>query len=122
MINGYFKVEEQRATNGMIIATMFNPITLDTYCGIARDVFGEVDDELINEPLDNDAWRMWRHSKGEIVEGDKVVIVKGRLLPKGTESYVEGVEPIYKNSKIVDYKIYLTNGSHTYKKNVELVA
>ena len=109
---GYFKVAESGGT--FVVGTFFNPVTKDSYTEVLRDydyADGSRDnDELYYMEINEEARRAWKHCNGQILEGDMVMVCKGRKVPIGTHGIVKRIVP-YKDryGRIQAYYAYLDN-------------
>lgn len=123
-MNGFKKVAEQGGT--YITATFYNPETGETKSQCVRDydyADGSRDnDELYYMPIDEDARKQWLHSRGIILEGDTIEVVKGRKVKVGTVSVVVKTREIKDRYGrwVADY-VVLENGEQTNVANCRLV-
>lgn len=90
---GFFKVAESGGT--YIVDTFYNPTTGETFTKCVRDYdYADCrrdDDELYYMPIDEEARTAWLHSRGAILVGDTVEVVKGRKVKIGTVATVEQI-------------------------------
>jgi len=122
--NRFYKVSH---TGGTYVTGMFfNPITGEEKCELLRDYdysdCSRDNDELYYMPIDEDIRTIWLHSRGVILVGDSVRVVKGRTIEKG---FIGTVKTIKKYTDrygrwIADY-VYFTDGRKINKANCELV-
>lgn len=122
-LDGFFKVAEENGS--CAYAGFWNPETDDFEWKLVKDHTSDVfyrNDELYNLPVDEEVRRDWLHSRGKILVGDTVMVVKGRAVKPGTVSEVRRIEPVYdKYRRVQAHFCYLTNGERTYVHNVRLV-
>lgn len=113
MENRLYKVSHEGGT--FVTGMFYNPVTGEEVHKVLRDYDysdGSRDnDELYFMDIDEDARRLWLHSKGHILPGDTVEVVKGRTITHGTVITVKDVRP-YKDryGRIQAYYIYATDG------------
>lgn len=112
---GFFKVYEGGSS---YITVIYYKPTSKCYCSfVARDYdySGERDnDSLYFAPICESVRIEYLHELGIICEGDKIQVVKGRKVPKGTIATVKKIYP-YKDKygRIQAYYAYLDNGMKT---------
>lgn len=106
-LTGFFKVAESGGT--FVTNTFYNPTTGETVSGCVRD-YDYSDrsrdlDELYNLPIDEANRVKWLHSRGQILTGDVVQVVKGRKVPLGTVGKVYKMYPYHDKygRKVADY-------------------
>lgn len=123
-MEGFKKVAQSGGT--FIVATFYNPETGEIKSQCVRDydyADGSRDnDELYDMPIDEEARKQWFHSKGIILEGDTVEVVKGRKVKVGTVAVVTGKREIKDRYGrwLADYVI-LDNGEQTNVDNCRIV-
>lgn len=123
MEKGFYKVEEMDSLATCVV-TIYNPERNIERVELVRSANVIIDKELIELPIDENAYRAWRHSKGELLEGDKVVVSRGRPknIKKGDIAIVFRTEPYIVNGKVKDICVWLSGGGFTYARNLDLVA
>lgn len=88
---GFYKVAQSGGS--YVVATFYNPNTGEERTKRVRDYdYGDGsrdDDELYYMEIDEEVRKIWLHKNGVILPGDRVKVVKGRKIPKGTEAVVE---------------------------------
>ena len=122
--NGFYKV----AHNGgcYVTATFYNPTTNESLSLCVRDydyMDGSRDnDELYFMEINEGVRKQWLHSKGIILVGDVVEVIKGSKVPIGTVAKVTDKKP-YKDKygRVQATYIYLDNGMKTNIDNCKLV-
>ena len=120
---GFYKVEQHGGS--YVSAVFFNPVTKEEYSVCVRDYdyadCSRDDDELYYMDINQDVEKEWRHHNGEILVGDKVVVVKGRKIPHGTTGTVKYIRPYYDcyNRWVADYA-YFAEGGKTNIQNCVL--
>lgn len=123
-LTGYKKVAENGGT--FVTATFFNPETGDVVTGCVRDydyADGSRDiDELYHMGIDEEARRAWLHTKGIILAGDTIEVIKGRKVKVGTVAVVTKTREIKDRYGrwVADY-VVLDNGEQTNIDNCRLV-
>lgn len=123
-LTGFHKVAHEGGC--FVTGTFYNPETGETVTGCIRDydyADGSRDnDELYYLPIDEVARVLWLHSRGIVLTGDTVRVVKGRKVPLGTVGTVESIRPYYDRYRrhVADY-VYFTDGQRTNINNVELI-
>ena len=123
-LEGFKKVGE---SGGTFITNLFwNPATNETKSICARDYdYNDCSrdiDELYYMPIDEEAKINYQHSLGVILEGDTVMIVKGRKIPAGSVKKVRKKYPFkdrYGRWQ-ADY-LYFEDGTKTNVNNCILV-
>lgn len=115
-LEGYYKVA-QLSSYSFVDATFWNPETGEEYCEMVKDYDCDAareNDELYHAPVDEAMRRVWLHSKGEILKGDIVRVVKGRKLPIGKVGKVADIRVIRDKYQrpVADY-IYFEDGTRT---------
>ena len=93
---GFYKVSE--TCGSLVIATYYNPETDEEDGIVARDYDYDrsVDnDSVYNAVINENVKKVWLHSNGAILEGDKVMVIKGRKVPKGTVHTVKAKKDVY---------------------------
>jgi len=123
-LNGFYKVAQDGGS--YVVATFYNPETNETFSKCVRDYdysdCSRDNDELYYMDIDNEARIKWLHSKGVILVGDTVEVVKGRKVPVGTVARVIDKKP-YKDryGRIQTIYLYLDNGMRTSEDNCKLL-
>lgn len=124
LCNGFKKVVESSGT--LVTAGFYNPSTDEFMQTVVRD-YDYADcsrdkDDLYDMEIDKETERIYRHAKGEILENDLVMVLKGRKVPVGTVGTVKKIYP-YKDKygRIVAYYAYMDNGYKTNVDNLGLV-
>ena len=121
---GFYKVEQHGGS--YVSAVFFNPVTKEEYSVCVRDYdyadCSRDDDELYYMDINQDVEKEWRHHNGEILVGDKVVVVKGRKIPHGTIGTVKYIRPYYDcyHRWVADYA-YFAEGGKTNVQNCKLM-
>lgn len=94
---GFFKVNEGGRT--YITATYYNPETNEGDSLVTRDYDysdgSRGNDSLYNAQINEEARKHWLHSNGMILAGDKVMVINGRKVPKGTMHKVKAKKDVY---------------------------
>jgi len=94
-MEGFFKVDQSGGS--YVTAEFYNPTTGETRSECVRDYdYGDCsrdNDELYNMPIDKEVRTLWLHSRGQILAGDTVEVVKGRKVPRGTIATVKSIRP-----------------------------
>ena len=120
---GFYKVEQHGGF--YVSAVFFNPVTKEEYSVCVRDYdymdCSRDDDELYYMDINQDVEKVWKHHNGEILVGDKVVVVKGRKIPHGTVGTVKYIRPYYDcyHRWVADYA-YFAEGGKTNVQNCVL--
>lgn len=123
-LNGFYKVAQDGGT--YVVATFYNPATNESITKCVRDYdyadCSRDNDELYYMDIDNEARTKWLHSKGVILVGDVVEVVKGRKIPVGTVARVTDKKP-YKDryGRTQAIYLYLDNGMRTNEDNCKLM-
>lgn len=90
-MEGFYKVAQSGGS--YVVATFYNPITKEEKTKRVRDYeyadCSRDNDELYYMEIDEEVRKIWLHNGGVILPGDRVKVVKGRKIPKGTEAVVE---------------------------------
>ena len=125
VFGGFYKVKEEGSRYRT--ATFFNPYTGQHFTESwdsdnDQDYYDDFKSEMRDVPLNKDALWVWNRSNGVVQNGDKIQVVKGRTIPKGTEAKVEAIRPIKDKygRKVADYA-YLDNGQKINIANVKIV-
>lgn len=96
--NRFYKVTENDGSV-FVTALFFNPITFEEKSICVRDYDysdGSRDnDYLYHMPVDLEAVKVWKHKHGKAVNGDRVMIVKGRKIPIGEVCTVSKEYKVY---------------------------
>ena len=121
---GYRKVSHSGGT--YVVGGFYNPATKDYQTRLIRDYdyadCSRDDDELYYMDIDEDMVRQMKHDQGMILEGDMVVVHKGRNVRVGTIGYVTSIHPWKdKYGRVQCYKVTLSGGERTYLHNVKLL-
>ena len=123
-LNGFYKVAQDGGT--YVVATFYNPVTNESISKCVRDYdyadCSRDNDELYYMDIDNEARIKWLHSKGVILVGDVVEVVKGRKIPVGTVARVTDKKP-YKDryGRTQAIYLYFDNGMRTNEENCKLM-
>lgn len=123
-LNGFYKVAQDGGT--YVVATFYNPLTNESISKCVRDYdyadCSRDNDELYYMDIDNEARIKWLHSKGVILVGDVVEVVKGRKIPVGTVARVTDKKP-YKDryGRTQAIYLYFDNGMRTNEENCKLM-
>lgn len=123
-LNGFYKVAQDGGT--YVVATFYNPVTNECITKCVRDYdyadCSRDNDELYYMDIDNEARTKWLHSKGVILVGDVVEVVKGRKIPVGTVARVTDKKP-YKDryGRTQAIYLYFDNGMRTNEDNCKLL-
>lgn len=123
--NGFYKVSESGGT--FVTVVYFNPETNEDDSLVARDYDyadkSRDNDSIYYAPINEELRREWKHRNGAILDGDKVEIVKGRKLPKGTIHTVAGRRPILDRygRRVCEYLVF-TDGLQTNIANCKRIA
>lgn len=123
-LEGFYKVGHSGAS--FITNLFWNPATGETvskcvrdydYSDCSRDI-----DDLYYMEIDEEAKRNYQHSLGVILEGDTVMVVKGRKVPVGSVKQVRKIYPFKDKFGrwVADY-LYFTDGTKTNVNNCILV-
>lgn len=124
-LEGYGKVNQEGGC--FILAGFYNPTTKDYQSMVVRDYDyfdkSHDNDDLYYMDIDEDIRRIWMHDNGHILEGDLVVVTKGRGVRIGTVAYVKAIKPYYdKYHRVQAHFVYLSNGERTYLSNIRLAS
>lgn len=123
-LNGFYKVAQDGGT--YVVATFYNPVTNETFTKCVRDYdyadCSRDNDELYYMDINNEARTKWLHSKGVILIGDMVEVIKGRKVPVGTVARVTDKKP-YKDryGRTQTIYLYFDNGMRTSEDNCKLL-
>lgn len=122
-MSNWYKIEQFGSTT--VVAIFFNVVTKEERLLIVKDIFS--DNERLKKyyemPISEEAVIEWKHSKGVLLQGDVVEVVRGRKVPKGIRCTITDTYPIYnKYDKQIGTYVVLDNYWHTNIKNVQLVA
>ena len=123
-LEGYHKVSQEGGT--FVYAGFYNPETKDYTIRCVRDYdyddCSRDDDDLYYIEIDENAKRQMLHDQGMILEGDLVVVFKGRNVRVGTVGYITEIRPWKdKYGRVQSYKVTLSGGEKTYLNNVRLM-
>ena len=95
--NGWRKIAQNGGT--FVIATLYNILTGDEENIVVRDYdYGDCSrdcDYWYNASIDADALRAYNRKHGIIQPGERVMVVKGRNIPRGYVGKVVKVYPVY---------------------------
>lgn len=121
---GYRKVLHEGGT--FVFGGFYNPETKDFTTRCIRDYdysdCSRDDDDLYYMEIDEEAVRKMKHDQGFILEGDLVVVYKGRNVRIGTIGYIREIKPWKdKYGRTQSYKVTLSGGERTYLHNVRLL-
>lgn len=124
MENRFYKVSEEGGT--FVTGTFYNPVTGEEKHEVLRDYDysdGSRDnDELYYMPIDEEVRRVWLHTRGIILTGDMIEVIKGRTIPHGTTARVIDKKPFrdrYGRTQAI--YIYLDNGKKINIDNCKLI-
>jgi len=116
---GFFKVEHDGGT--YVTAHYYNPKTDEEGSLLARDYDydgGHDNDSVYYASIDKESERTWRHRKGEILEGDQIMVIKGRKVPTGTLHTVHAKRKVYdKYGRYVALYLVFDDGLATNEDN-----
>lgn len=123
-LNGFYKVAQDGGS--YVVATFYNPVTNETFTKCVRDYdyadCSRDNDELYYMDIDNEARTKWLHSKGIILVGDVVEVVKGRKIPVGTVVRVVDKKPCKdRYGRTQAMYLYFDNGTRTNEDNCKLL-
>ena len=123
-LTGYKKVAHNGGT--FVTATFYNPDTGHEIMGCVRDydyADGSRDiDELYYMEIDEEARTQWFHSKGVILVGDTIEVIKGRKVKVGTVAVVTNKRVIKdRYGRWIANYVVLDNGEQTNIDNCRLV-
>ena len=125
MESRFYKVSEEGGT--YVTGTFYNPVTGETKHELLRDYDysdGSRDnDELYYMPIDEEVRRVWQHTRGIILTGDMIEVIKGRTIPHGTTARVIDKKPFrdrYGRTQAI--YIYLDNGKKINVDNCKLIS
>ena len=122
--NRFYKVAQEGGS--YVIGYFFNPITGEGKTCCVRDYdyddCSRDNDELYYMPIDQEVRKIWLHNGGNILEGDRARVVKGRTIEHGFIGTVEKIKDYYdKYHRYVATYIYFDDGRKINMANCELV-
>ena len=123
---GFYKVEQSGGS--FQTAKFFNPYTGAFFSSQVGDLdndmvhYNKFYSELRDIKINKDVSWLWKRCNGVVQEGDKIKVVKGKTIPKGTTAKVRAIYPFRNKYKmwVADYA-YLDNGQKINVNNVEIV-
>ena len=124
MENRFYKVTHEGGT--LVTGMFFNPVTKEEDYRVLRDYEYEDcsrdNDEWYKMPIDEEAFREWKHHHGEILQGDKAKVIKGRTIEHGFIDTVKNIHKLKdKYGRYIATYIYFNDGRKINIKNCELV-
>jgi len=116
---GFYKVSQSGGT--FVTAHYWNPETFEEASFVARDYDydGSRDnDSIYYAPVDEKVLRDFQHYNGMILEGDTVVVIKGRKIPLMTQHVVHHKRDVYdRYGRVMAVYLVFTDGLQTNENN-----
>lgn len=124
-LEGFKKIGQDHG-GSLICALFWKPETNETVSKTVRDYeysdCSRDNDDLYWMEIDEEARVNYLHANGMILEGDRVMVIKGRKIPLGEVKTVRKIYPFKDRYGrwIADY-LYFTDGTKTNMRNCILV-